>query len=107
MSLNQRPEITLSLCKGAEFSKWTVLTSHCGDTACVMHPVPGWKASSTEKENVKQTNANQPLNFWVAASCLQIAKKPYENIAIPTVFYQKYYFNQGMFLKIGKEKTLK
>lgn len=53
MSLNQWPEITLSLRKGAEFSKWTVLTSHCRDTVCVMHPLPAWNESSTENGNVK------------------------------------------------------
>ena len=42
MSLNQWPEITLSLCRGAEFSKLTVLTFHCRDVVCIMHPIPAW-----------------------------------------------------------------
>lgn len=74
MGLNQQPEITLSLCRGAESSKLTVLTFHCGDTVRIMHLIPAWNESITKNENVKQANVNQPLNFWVTDFYLQIAK---------------------------------
>lgn len=53
MSLNEWPEITLSLCRGAESSKLTVLTVHCRDTVCIKHPVPAWNESITVTENAK------------------------------------------------------
>lgn len=76
MSLNQWPEITLSLCRGAEFSKLTVLTFRCRDAVCIMHPIPAWNENITENENVKEANVNQPLNFWVTDFYLYIAKIP-------------------------------
>ena len=49
MSLNQWLEITLSLCRGAEFSKLTVLTFHCRDAVCI-----NASYSSMEREHYRE-----------------------------------------------------
>lgn len=104
MGLNQWPQITLSLCKGADFSKWAVLTSHCRDPVCIMHPIA---ARNRATQRMGMSSRQMLISRLISAAQVPVSRsqKIGETYINPKLYFIKGTIsNPGLLLKIQKEK---